>query len=161
MEWIAAVAHPGGLRPKCPAPSFMKKRTKHGHFGQARTARLSGKVPPAGNTVTVVYDEAEATSRQREACPAAERSVLCPKCPCSVRFLIGVITRTRCYPELRRGSPAQRCTNVSKCVRELLALAARRSTSSLASFSLSLATSTEEPTMRRRHPAQGARHACT
>src|SRR5579872_5745189 len=26
----------------------MKKRTKHGHYGQARTARLLGKVPPAG-----------------------------------------------------------------------------------------------------------------
>src|SRR6185437_2125347 len=55
---------------------------------------------------------------------------------------------------------AQRCTNGSTCVRDVLALAARRSTSSLASFSFSLATSTEEPTMRRRHPAQGARHAC-
>src|SRR5690242_7183183 len=70
---------------------------KNGHSADtadtARIASLPGKAPGAGKqndcrlTTTAA---AEATSRQGEACPAAERSVLCQMCPCCVRFFMGV-----------------------------------------------------------------------
>ena len=72
---------PGTVRRASPyqAHSLMKKRTQRGHGGQGTDRSAAGKAPGAGKqndcrlTTTAAAD---ATSRQSEACPAAERSML-------------------------------------------------------------------------------------
>src|SRR5579872_5041201 len=79
--------------PEIPASTPMKKRTKRGHGGQGADRSAAGESAWCGKqndcrlTTTAA---AEATSRQGEACPAAERSAPCPPCPRFVRFFMGV-----------------------------------------------------------------------
>ena len=85
----------------------MKKRTSTNTSDKARTARLRGERPGAhwrdhwifvSNNKDVVVVHAAAMRGARSSPAAAERSVLCPQCPCFVRFFMGVIARTDATP---------------------------------------------------------------
>src|SRR5690348_10736112 len=63
------------------------RRTRHGSLRCREKRLVREKQNDCRLTTTAAAD---ATSRQSEACPAAERSVLCQMCPCCVRFFMGV-----------------------------------------------------------------------
>jgi len=72
----------------------MEKRTLRGHSGQStdRSAAGGGNALAGGRFRRVCFVKAIAVGcpRSNELPPAAERSVLCPECPRSVRFSMSV-----------------------------------------------------------------------